>query len=344
MGGSRAASPKEYGIGPMGSNQPKPTSLPGASSPSRAGRQEFLQALSESLRSKTGGEVVIRAGDRIGRVYVFRGRIAWVTASSLPRTLTDHLVSKGVASAADISAAFAECRRLGANFAEMLVSWGLIDRDRMRTEMLEHISRALVHILDWGSVVTLFVPSSREYKGSLIYSVAELVDSVRAIAPGRAEVLRPLLEEPDGEAAPAQAKAAGPPPLGEPLRSAILQQLDQLRGGAGIRGICFAGDGTSCGDVLEVVSNLGAASFSATAEVLRAASEACVNAGYGASAELMLVGSNGALLAWQVAGGEINGLVMVLVDREAQLPLTRILVERTLDSGPLKRVKVQTEP
>ena len=296
----------------------------------------MLQALTESVRVETGGEVIVRSGARTGRLYFIRGRVAWVTASSLPRTLTDHLVAKGLANASDISAVFAECRRKGGNFAEMLVAWQLIDRDRMRAEVLEHISRAFGHIVGWGEVATMFVPYTREYKGSLTYSLAELVEATKALAPQESEILEALVKGTGSELA---APAVPPAGLDERVRAAVDDQLTQLRSAADCRGICFAGDGVSCAAVVEVFSSMGDESCSSTTAMLLAASEASAKRGLGACSEVTLVGSKGALMAWRVTcEGAGGGLLMVLLDHEASLPLTRIVVERALAAGPLRLV------
>lgn len=323
----------------MGSSSPKATSRDPAVPPSSdvAQTSALLQALTESVRGETGGEVIVRTGARTGRLYFFHGRVAWVTASTLPLTLTDHLVAKGLANASDVAAVFAECRRKGGNFAEMLVAWQLIDRDRMRAEVLEHISRAFGHIVGWGEVATMFVPSSRVYKGSLTYSLAELVEATKAVAPEKSDLLDELLRGTAPASAPQVAEILAR--LDEGLRTAVVEQLRELRNTTGCRSVCFAGDGVSCTDTVEPPTSIGGDSCASTAAMLRAASAASAQAGFGACGEVTLVGLTGALMAWRVTceGSGGGGLLMLILDVDTSLPLTRLVLERALSAGPLRQ-------
>lgn len=305
----------------------------------QAPRSPLLQSLMESVRCETGGEVIVRSGERTGRLFFFRGRVAWVTASSLRSRLTEHLAGKGLASPSDMAAVFSECRRQGGNFAEMLVDWGLIDRDRMRAEILEYISRAFGHIVEWGAAATIFVPSSREYKSSLTYSLAELVEATKALAPEQSESLQALIEAIEPHSGrPAEA----PKVLDEGIRASVVDQLKQLRSAADCLGSCFVGDGVRCCDLGEAAPREMDSPSSAGA-MLREASEATTKIGFGACSEMTLVGSNTAMMAWLVTcPGAGRGVLMVLLGRDAPAALARIVVERALADGPLRRVPPET--
>ncbi len=304
--------------------------------PNQASRSTLLQALIESMRCETGGEVIVRAGERTGRIYFFRGRVAWVTASSLRSRLTEHLIAKGLANPSDITAVFDECRRQGGNFAEMLVAWGLIDRERMRAEMLEYIARAFGQIVEWGPVATLFVPSSREYRGSLTYSVAELVEATRALAPEESKRLQELVEAIELQSC---GQTAPPEVLDASIRGAVIGQLKQLRSAGDCLGTCFVSEKISYSDLDKAISQLGTDSCSRAVAMMLAARDACAKVGLGACSEVTLLGSSTALIVWLVTcEGAGRGLLMVLLGREASLPLARIVVERTLATGPLRQL------
>jgi hypothetical protein len=305
-------------------------------------RPVLHQALIESVRCETGGEVIVRAGERTGRLYFFRGRLAWVTASPMQVKLTERLVAKGLASAADITAVFAECRRQGGNFAEMLVAWQVIDRERMRAEMLEHISHAFAHILEWGEVATMFVPSSREYKGNLTYSVAELVEATRAIAPEKSPILDALARDIESGVGRPAAPSGGPD---ERVRASVVVQLKHLRSAVGCLGSCFVGDGVSWTDLDDAIALPKDEICASAACTVRAASEASAKAGLGACSEVTFVAPMGALMGWRViAEGAGDGLLILLLGRETSIPLTRIVVERSLVAGPLRQVLPEIGP
>ncbi len=136
--------------------------------------ERILTAVLAELRRAEGSELRLSSGAKTGGIFVHKGKIAWVTASSIKRTLTDRLVSYGVPHAA-LNRLYQECRTTSRNFAEVIVEWGLIPRDALRKILLHHVSRALLEVLCWNSVQLEVIPSERAYRGNLTFELTELL-------------------------------------------------------------------------------------------------------------------------------------------------------------------------
>ncbi len=196
-----------------------------ASSMLKAGQVALLSTLLEALSSEMGGEVVAKYQTYTARIYVFKGRVAWATASTLSRPLGRHLIESKLISEGDLSAAVSECKRTGANFAETLVSWGLIGMDSLRSVILQHVAEGLLQPFSWPSLVTMFVPSSRTYAGKVVFEFGEVLRTAAAIDSDRHTAVPWLVEQMgDGDAIAAlqefvearHPRAAAPVPAAQP--------------------------------------------------------------------------------------------------------------------------------
>jgi hypothetical protein len=145
----------------------------GAALALHSGHLSLLTTLREALRSEVGGEVVVKYEMHTARIYVLKGHVVWATASTIPRTLGRQLIDSKLLSEADLSAVVAECKRTGANFAETVVGWGLLDMESIRGVLLKHVAEGLLQPFSWPSLVTMFVPSNRPYAGSLTFDIGE---------------------------------------------------------------------------------------------------------------------------------------------------------------------------
>jgi len=137
---------------------------------------KILSLLYEAARSQRGGEVIIRSGEESGRVFFVSGKVAWVTVSTIKRTFTQYLKDQTGLKDEEVQEVFEECRRTGANFGETIIEWGLADEATLRRLLLEHLTECLIEILSWEKAESMFVPEQRSYKGSLIFSLEELID------------------------------------------------------------------------------------------------------------------------------------------------------------------------
>jgi PAS domain S-box-containing protein len=147
-----------------------------ASSRPPVSRRSALHAALDALASELGGEIVVRRGAAVGRVYVWRGRVAWAWVTSERRVLTEALVEDHGIALGDIQAVIADCKRTSRNFGETLLEWGLMERDRFREVLRSHVGLRLRTIVEMDGAHALFVPQSRPYGGELTFSVDELLE------------------------------------------------------------------------------------------------------------------------------------------------------------------------
>jgi CheY-like chemotaxis protein len=142
-----------------------------------------------------GGELVVRSGDVIGRVYFHRGSIAWAHVSGETDTLLSVLHAQGRISAVDAEAVVLECRRTGRSFDEVLTEWGLVDRAILRETARRWVSAKVISVLVLEYSAVMFVPQERSYRGDLLFSLEELLpdEQVRRIrgAPAQRDSLPP---------------------------------------------------------------------------------------------------------------------------------------------------------
>ncbi|MEL6543539.1 MAG: hypothetical protein AAFQ82_02870 [Myxococcota bacterium] len=135
-------------------------------------------ALEEGVKSKFGGEVVVRSGDKKGRVYLYGGRVAWVTCDTISARLGDALRAYVNIPDDELRAAVVEGRRVGKGFGEVLVEWNLVEDETLRKALLEHNAAHFRGLLALGSQLqALFLPQARTYSGKLLFTLQELLDA-----------------------------------------------------------------------------------------------------------------------------------------------------------------------
>jgi hypothetical protein len=147
--------------------------------------KSFVGAIADAVESQRGGGEVVAVWERaIGRVFVVDGKIAWVVATSLERTLGDQLVERAGFDLEEVRAVFQECREQDKNFAECLVERGLADRETIYAHLLEYGAEGLLEILSWPEAEMLLIPHARSYQGTLLFSVEDMFRRVLEIDGG----------------------------------------------------------------------------------------------------------------------------------------------------------------
>jgi hypothetical protein len=133
-------------------------------------------ALEEGLAHPVGGEVVVRSGDAIGRIYLYKGAIAWVNCTQLQVGVRDTLLANTDILSEELNAALQESQQLRQHFAETLLAWGLISRERLWECLLIHNARHLGAIAQLRhEPQSLFVPLVRTYSAGLIFKLEEML-------------------------------------------------------------------------------------------------------------------------------------------------------------------------
>ncbi len=122
------------------------------------------EILTEALENPHGGEVVIRAGQVVGRIHVQKGHIVWAHISSVPASIEDVLAHAQVTLEPDLIAAVKEeCRRSASHFMEVLTIWGVVTREQAKEAVRQFVTERLKLILALPGAVALFLPKSVPY-------------------------------------------------------------------------------------------------------------------------------------------------------------------------------------
>ena len=134
-------------------------------------------ALKEALASSSGGEVVVRSGDVVGRVHVHHGGIVWAHMSNAPVHLSALLENAGVTlDEESIRAVVSEAKHLDAHFTQVLVDWGWVDEKTAREIVRIHLADQLTTLLALGDASAMFLPKPQKYSGKITFAYDEVVN------------------------------------------------------------------------------------------------------------------------------------------------------------------------
>lgn len=133
----------------------------------------LLEALAIAVTSSSGGEVVVRHGGEVGRVFVVEGRVAWCVAPG-QGYVSDDLVKYGIP-VRTLRKILDQCQQDRTNFAEALIRRRLIGRDPMRAILGRRIRRCLSILLEWADARPFFLPWRRAFSSDLTYGLDEVM-------------------------------------------------------------------------------------------------------------------------------------------------------------------------
>ncbi len=139
----------------------------------------LASVLRMALDHPDGGEVIIRAGDNVARVFVVCGSVAWVQdpTDSRPFLETLHDLSPTI-SREEFVAVLEEARQTKKHFGAILVAWGLMTRDAFDQGMARSIKARLDAVLAWPEASAFFAPGHHAFSGPTV-----AIDSVMAGRP-----------------------------------------------------------------------------------------------------------------------------------------------------------------
>jgi hypothetical protein len=109
-------------------------------------------------------------------VFFHQGKVAWAHLSEDPSGLFDILDPEAGIDPETAREVVEECRRTRARLSDTLVSWGLVDRARLRDCMLAWTTRKLEAIRQFSAPQTLFLPRPRSYAEDLLFDLSELIN------------------------------------------------------------------------------------------------------------------------------------------------------------------------
>jgi hypothetical protein len=204
----------------------------------------LVAALQRGLAS-AGGEVVVQSGDRLARILLARGSVAWVVAHGVPYKLADVLESRAGVERRSLRPVLEECRVSGTNFGERLLERGLVERAPLRAALLRHIAHHFLGLLSFAhDARVLFQERPRAYGSELLFDVEELIAEAVVLvgsvpAPPPVETLAPAAARIPGcralflvDVLQSHVRAAWPDPIGHPSTSLELGRAvtDLVRG------------------------------------------------------------------------------------------------------------------
>lgn len=139
------------------------------------GGSTLREAIAEA-RMAAGGDVIVRSGARVGRVIFHRGRVAWAHISDEPGSLAAMLAVDPSIGRDEIQAVIQECSESGRSFVDVLVEWGLIERERLREIMSAWIRDKIASIAALAHPRVIFSPESRASTGNMLFLPSEVID------------------------------------------------------------------------------------------------------------------------------------------------------------------------
>jgi len=132
------------------------------------------RALAEG-RESAGGDVIVRAGSRVGRIIFHGGRVAWAHVSDEPGSLAAMLAGEGSITREDVRAVIEECGATGESFVDVLVAWGFITRERLRAVIVRWTRAKIAAIAAFPAPVVIFSPESRAASSGLLLAPEEVI-------------------------------------------------------------------------------------------------------------------------------------------------------------------------
>jgi hypothetical protein len=306
----------------------------------------LLGALREAARSDVGGEVIVKSDSRTARLYTTGRRVAWVTASTVHTTLSGRLIADGLVAERDLKAVFAECKATGKNFAETLIAWELIEAEALRAALLGHIAECLAAVFSWPQPTTMFVPCSRTYRGSLTFSIGELLESAArhesaqgTCLPGLLASAANSLEESQTGLLEEGSRSVGTRVLAfvpAADRSAALRVVvDEIAAIEGTRAVAILR-----GDTVLMEQDPAGVGIplvaTALATLLTRSASVCTTIGVGAPVEVAVTTPQGTAMARTFIDGEDQAhVVAILLEPDANQALVRHRLDKALAQGPL---------
>lgn len=133
----------------------------------------IVKAVSEARASE--GDVIVRTYHRVGRIIFSEGKIAWAHVSDEPGSLAAILSSEPSISRDDVRAVIEECSVTGQNFADVLVGWDLITRERLREILRGWIRGKIATIASFQLPEVIFSPEHRKGTSGVLFEPEEVL-------------------------------------------------------------------------------------------------------------------------------------------------------------------------
>ena len=132
----------------------------------------FVDALDRGV----AGELLVRADDVSGVVFVERGRICWAAARGLARRLTELLLARAPGiDAANLEELFRQCHASGAPLGETLVDRAIVSAENLRSALLVHTAESLTALCRNPSRMAWRARTGPGYSPRFTFTTTELL-------------------------------------------------------------------------------------------------------------------------------------------------------------------------
>lgn len=136
--------------------------------------------LREAVEAHRSGEVIVSLGAESARIHLDHGRIAWVHRTPQPTSIRALLAAWG----AEVDEAawrdvLEESRGSRRHFGDVLVEWGMIGRDQLRSALRQHLVVELGALVANPIATANFVQENRPFTSSLAFDEVEVMPHER---------------------------------------------------------------------------------------------------------------------------------------------------------------------
>lgn len=134
-----------------------------------------LTAALAEAHASPGGDLLLRSGGEVGRVFFHAGRVAWVHLSSETGSLHDLLRDLPDVRADDVNAVLEECFTAGRHFADVLIEWEIVTAPELEARLRRWLAAKLQRLFARRHDMVMFVPQQRRYTSGMTFALAELL-------------------------------------------------------------------------------------------------------------------------------------------------------------------------
>ncbi len=143
--------------------------------------ESVLGPLRDAIRAGHNGELVVRSGQNVGRVFVTGGAVGWAYANTTRQTLASLIAARASIPLRELLQLVEDCRRTGQPFGRTLVTKGLLDEPTLQRLLFEHTALGLAHILAWPSPEIALLPAKKRSQHTVWFGLDEILPAAAAL-------------------------------------------------------------------------------------------------------------------------------------------------------------------
>ncbi len=153
-------------------------------------------ALIDELGASAVGEILVhRVDGQRGTIFVERGRICWAAARGLARRLTELLGARAALAPGAMESMFTACKEMRVPLGEHLVNRGVLSAADLRVALLQHTTESLRALCTQDARAEWCPRLGKGYSPRFTFATAELLAHVGgAVHQATADLVRPTLQ------------------------------------------------------------------------------------------------------------------------------------------------------